>query len=390
MNVLKLVSKNLLRRKSRFVFTLLGITIGMAAFVALLSMGDNLRSEVAQQADDLGADIIVMGRVDCPFIHRAVLAGEQLPESVPREIVGQIAAIDGITAAIPYLTLGTSIQDVPVTLVGILPYEMKAYRGWRVESGRFFTDENERAVVIGSGIAGSERFDFEIGDMLTFRGQDFYVAAILQETGSSDDISVFMSLDVAQETFGLDDYVSFIAVTVGDVTNMERYIAAIMDIANLSVSTNEELLASVLLILGSLDITLQLIASVALIAAAFGIINTMMTAIYERRREIGILRATGCKRGMIFRIFILESGLYGLLGGLLGFAVGFVVSRLAAPLIEQNEFVAVLGSPDTAVMLSASLLFTVLGLSVLIAIVSGLYPAWKASKLTPMEAIRNV
>jgi putative ABC transport system permease protein len=145
-----------------------------------------------------------------------------------------------------------------------------------------------------------------------------------------------------------------------------------------------------MLILGSLDITLQVIASVALIAAAFGIINTMLTAIFERRREIGILRATGSKRGMIFRIFMMESGLYGLLGGLFGYAVGFVVSRLAAPLIEQNEFVAVLGSPDTAVTLSLTLLLTVTGLSILISIVSGLYPAWKASKLTPMEAIRSV
>ena len=390
MNVFKLVSKNLLRRKGRFIFTLLGITIGMASFVALSSMGDNLRSEVARQADDLGADIIVMGRVDCPFIHRAVLAGEQLPESVPREIVNQIAAIDGITAAIPYLTLGTSIQEIPITLVGILPDEMKTHRGWNTESGIFFEDESERSVIIGYGIAASERFNLEIGSTLTFRGQDFPVAAILQETGSNDDISVFMPLGVAQETFGLDDYVSFIVVTVDDVTNTERYIAAIMDIANLSVSTNEELLSSVLLILGSLDITLQLIAAVALIAAAFGIINTMMTAIYERRREIGILRAIGSKRGMIFRIFILESALYGFLGGLLGFAVGFIVSRLVAPLVEQNEFVAVLGNPDTAVTLSAYLLFTVLGLSVLISILSGLYPAWKASKLTPMEAIRNV
>ena len=388
MNIFKLVSKNLLRRKGRFIFTLLGITIGMASFVALLSMGDNLRSEVARQADDLGADIIIMGRVDCPFINRAVLAGEQLPESIPRWIVGQIDAIDGITAAVPYLTLGASIQEIPITLVGILPNEMKAHRAWEIESGVFFSDESERSVVIGSGIAA--RFDLETSDRLTFRGQEFPVAAILQETGSNDDISAFMPLNVAQEVFGLDDYVSFIAVTVDDVTNTERYIAAIMDIANLSVSTNEELLSSVLLILGSLDITLQLIASVALIAAAFGIINTMMTAIYERRREIGILRATGSKRGMIFKIFILESGLYGLLGGLLGYAVGFVVSRVAAPLIEQNEFVAVLGSPDTAVTLSAALLFTVIGLSVLISVVSGLYPAWKASKLTPMEAIRNV
>jgi len=388
MNIFKLVSKNLLRRKGRFIFTLLGITIGMASFVALLAMGDNLRGEVARQADDLGADIIVMGRVDCPFIHRAVLAGEQLPESVPRAIVGQIAAINGITAAIPYLTLGSSIQQTPVTLVGILPTEMKAHRGWSLTSGTFFASEREHSVAVGSGIAA--RFDLEIGDELTFRGQDFPVAAVLKETGSNDDISVFMPLDVTQDVFGLDDYVSFIAVTVADVTNAERYIAEIMDIANLSVSTNEELLSSVLLILGSLDITLQLIAGVALIAAAFGIINTMMTAIYERRREIGILRATGCKRGVIFRIFILESALYGLLGGLLGFAVGFIVSRVAAPLIQQNEFVAVLGSPDTAVQISAYLLMVVIGLSVVIATASGLYPAYKASKLTPMEAIRNV
>ncbi|MCL2840366.1 MAG: ABC transporter permease [Defluviitaleaceae bacterium] len=388
MNILKLVSKNLLRRRGRFIFTLLGITIGMASFVALLSLGDNLRAEVSQQAEDLGADIIVMGRIDCPFVNRAVLAGEQLPESIPREIVGQIAAIDGITASIPYLTLGASIQGIPITLVGILSDDMKAHREWNIESGAFFADENALSVVVGSGLV--PRFNLEVGGMLPFRGQDFPIAAILQETNSNDDISVFMPLNVAQEVFGLDDYVSFIAVTVDDVTHTERYIAAIMDVANLSVSTNEELLSSVLLILGSLDMTLQLISGVALIAAAFGIINTMMTAIYERRREIGILRATGCKRGMIFQVFILESGLYGLLGGLTGFAVGFIVSRVAAPLVQQNEFVSILGNPDTAVVFSLPLLLTIIGLSVGISIVSGFYPAWKASKLTPMEAIRNV
>ena len=93
---------------------------------------------------------------------------------------------------------------------------------------------------------------------------------------------------------------------------------------------------------------------------------------------------------MIFQVFVIESGLYGLLGGLCGLAVGFVVSRFAAPLIEQNQFVDVLGAQETAVTLSATLVLTVLGISVLISIVSGIYPAWKASKLTPMEAIRNV
>ena len=387
MGILKMVSKNLTRRRGGFIFTLLGITIGMASFVALLSMGDNLRAEVTHQADALGANLIVMSRVDCPFINLSVLSGDVLPESLPREIVEQISAIDGITAAIPYLTMGVSVQETPLTLVGILPDEMKAHREWTISSGSYLTGEDDRAIVIGYGVAS--RFEMIVGDMLTFRGQDFPVAAVLQATNSNDDISVFMPLGIVQEVFGLDDYVSFIAVTIDDVTNSDRYIAAILDIANLSVSTNEDLLSSVLLILGSLNVTLQLIAAVALIAAAFGIFNTMLTAALERRREIGILRAMGSKSGMIFKIFILESGLYGLLGGLLGFAVGFVVSRLAAPLIEQNEFVSVLGSPDTAVTFSITLLLIVIALSVLISTLSGLYPAWKASRLTPMEAIRN-
>jgi len=388
MKVIKLVLKNITRRRGRFVFTLLGITIGMAAFVALLSIGDNLRSEVTHQADALGANLIVMARADCPFINLSVLSGEHLPESIPREIVGQIAAIDGVTAAVPYLTVGASVQETPLTLVGIVPDEMKAHRGWELETGTFLSGDYDRSAVIGYGVA--QRFELGVGDTLTFRGQEFPIAATLQETGSNDDISVFMPLSVVQDTFGLGDYISFIAVTVYDVTNTERYIAAIRDIANLSVSTNEDMLNSVLTILGSLNVTLQLIASVALIAAAFGIINTMMTATHERRREIGILRSIGSKRSMIFRIFIFESGLYGLLGGLAGFATGFVVSRLAVPLVEQNEFVSVLGTPDTAVTFTASLMLTVLGLSIAISVLSGLYPAWKASRLTPMEAIRNV
>jgi putative ABC transport system permease protein len=145
-------------------------------------------------------------------------------------------------------------------------------------------------------------------------------------------------------------------------------------------------LSSVLAILGSVNVTLQLIAGVALIAAAFGIINTMMTAIYERRREIGILRAIGGKSSAIFKIFLLESGLYGLLGGIIGVAAGFVVSLFAAPLITQN-FTALLKGAVPKASIDVSLALMAILFSLVISIVSGLYPAWKASKLTPVEAI---
>ncbi|MCL2287148.1 MAG: ABC transporter permease [Firmicutes bacterium] len=387
MNIFKLVSRNMFRRPGRFIFTLLGITIGMASFVALLSMGDNLRDEVTLQADALGAHLIVMSRTNCPFVMMSVLTGDQMPEAIPREVVHQIAALDGVTAAVPYLTIGASIQETLVTLTGILPWEMKEHRNWTVQSGAYFSNYDE-SVVIGAGVAN--RFNLEVGDTLTFRGVNFPIAAVLNNTSSNDDATVFMPLNVIQHIYGLGDYVSFIAVTVDDVTRVQYYAATILDFANVTVATDDELLGSVLVILGSVNVTLQLIAGVALIAAAFGIINTMMTAIYERRREIGILRAMGSKSRAIFQIFVMESGLYGLFGGLSGLVAGFVISRFAAPIIQQNQFVDVLGAPETAVTLSVSLVLIVLGISILISIVSGLYPAWKASRLTPMEAIRNV
>jgi len=386
-NTIKLVLKNILRRRGRFVFTLLGITIGMATFVVLLSMGDNLRSEVTQQAHALGTDLVVMSRTNCPFVMMSVLTGDQMPEAIPREVVNQIAALDGVTAAVPYLTIGASIDETLITLTGILPNEMKVHRGWSVQSGTYFADDSE-SVVIGTNVA--TRFDIGVGDVLTFRGTQFPVTAVLYSTASNDDATVFMPLNVIQRIYGLGDYVSFIAVTVDDVTKVEHFAAAIVDLANVTVTTDEELLGAVLLILGSVDVTLRLIAAVALISAAFGIINTMMTAIHERRREIGILRAMGSKSRKIFSIFIIESGLYGLIGGLLGVVIGFVISRFAAPLIQQNQFAEVIGTTETTVTLSATLILTVLGLSILISVFSGLYPAWKASKLTPMEAIRNV
>jgi putative ABC transport system permease protein len=126
---------------------------------------------------------------------------------------------------------------------------------------------------------------------------------------------------------------------------------------------------------------------VAVLAAAFGIINTMMTATYERKREIGILQALGAKRRTIFGIFLLESGFYGACGGFLGVAAGLTASTTLSPYISQNAVTSFVkgsgaGSSLDFGMIAASLLF-----STLVAVLAGLYPAWRASRLSPVEAI---
>lgn len=384
MNIPKLVIKNITRRKGRFIFTLLGITIGIASFVTLLSLGGSLQNEVKKQASDLGANLVVTPKGWCAYEQISVLTGEQLPEAIPYDIVGKISAIKGLTA-VPYLTEKTALDNNPVSVIGILPEEMKTFKGWAVENGSYFASPDEKAVVVGSGI--TQQFKLNLNDKLTIRGEKFPIKGILKETGSKDDTTVFIPLTIAQELYGVKDNVSFIAVKVDDIAKIDSYIIKIQDTANVAVSSDKQLLKSVLSIVGTVNLTLQLIAVVALISAAFGIINTMMTAISERRREIGILQAIGGKKSAIFAVFLLESGLYGLLGGAIGLVLGLVFSSIAAPYISQNEFTAFMKGSNLPINLDLDLIVGSLLFSLVISIVSGLYPAWRAARLTPVEAI---
>ncbi|MBT9536884.1 MAG: ABC transporter permease [Planctomycetota bacterium] len=384
MNIPKLVLKNITRRKGRFIFTLLGITIGIASFVTLLSLGGGLKKEIKKQATELGANLIVTPKGWCAYEQISVLTGEQLPEAIPFDVVKKISAIKGLTA-VPYLTERTAIKNSPVPVIGILPEEMKAFKAWAMEKGSYFETQNEKAVIIGSGIA--QQFKLNPMNELTIRGEKFSVKGILKETGGKDDIAMFMPLSVAQRLYGVRDMVSFIAVKVDDIAKVDEYILKIQETANVAVVSDKQLLKSVLSIVGTVSLTLQLIAAVAILAAAFGIINTMMTAIYERKREIGILQAIGAKRSTIFKAFLLESGFYGILGGIIGVASGLVFSSIASPYISQNEFTAFMKGTEVAGSFDLRLVLWSLIFSLFVSLVSGFYPAWRASKLTPVEAI---
>lgn len=384
MNIPRLVFKNLVSRKSRFLFTLSGITIGIASFVTLLTLGSGLKGEIRRQANELGANLIVTPKGWCAYEQISVLTGEQLPEAIPFEEVKKISAIKGLTG-VPYLTERTAIRNSPVPVIGVLPEEMKAFKGWEAGEGAYFESQNDRAVVIGSGIA--RQFGLKAGEEAVIRGERFPIKGVLKETGTKDDIAIFIPLEIAQKLYGVDDKVSFIAVKVDDISKTDEYILKIQETSNVAVVSDRQLLKSVLSIVSTVSVALQMIAAVAVIASAFGIINTMMTAIYERRREIGILQAIGGTRSAIFTIFMLESFFYGLFGGVLGILAGSAISYFGSPYIGANEFTAFLKGSQAVDAFNPSLMAQALVFSVVISVISGLYPALKASRLTPVEAI---
>jgi putative ABC transport system permease protein len=361
---------------------LLGITAGIASLVTLLSLGTGLEMEVRKQADVLGAHLVVTPKGWCAYEQISVLTGETLPEAIPDSDVRKIASLKGVQA-LPYLTQRTAIRNQPVPVVGILPGPMKSFKKWEIDKGEYRLDEH--GVVVGHGIA--RQFKLIVDDVVSLRGQDFRIRGVLSEVGNRDDLAVYLDLPVAQALYGVGNKVSFISVKVDDISRIDRYILEIQNAANVAVVSDKQLLKSVLGIVGAVGNALQLIAAVAILASCFGIVNTMMTAIYERRREIGILQAVGAKRKTIFGLFLAESGFYGLAGGILGVVVGFLFSYAASPYISQNEFTAFLGSEQTVRLFDPAITVEALSFSIAVAVLSGVYPAWKASRLTPVEAI---
>lgn len=386
MNHAKLVWRNLTRRPGRFVFTLAGVAIGMAAFVALLTLGQGLTQEIRRQAQGLGANLVVTPKGWCAYEQISVLTGEQLPEAIPMTELSKIQALPGIKA-VPYLNQRTAFRNQPVPVIGIWTKEMQELQRWQVADGRYFAEPDERGVIVGSAIA--QQFALRPGDTFTVRGRPLPVLGILQPTGTKDDIASFIPLTIAQQIYEVEGKVSFIAVQLADLDRLETTRLEIERVANVAVVSDKQLVSSVLSIVGTVGAAMQAVAAVGVVAAAFGIVNTLLTAVYERRREIGIIQAIGGSWRTLFISFILESGLYGVLGGLLGIALGAVAAMWLGPYFADNPFTASLRQTSVPALDGLTVVY-VLAFSVALSLLAGLYPAWRAARLSPMEAIRNV
>ncbi|HBG07272.1 MAG: ABC transporter permease [Geobacteraceae bacterium GWC2_58_44] len=384
MTLSKLVFRNITRRRGRFVFTLLGITIGIASFVTFLSMGGSLKSEINRESAALGANLIVTPIGSCAYEQVSILTGELLPANITMTDVAKVQAIKGLSA-VPVLTEKTAIANKPVSLNGISTAQMKSFKEWQIDRGAYFSGDDEAVAVVG--FAAADQFKLQPGSTFVVRGEKLQVKGVLKETGSRDDLTVFIPIPLAQRLFKVGDKVSYLAVKVDDLALTESYIQKIKETVNLGVVSDKQMLKGVLSIVGTVNITLQMIAAVSVLAAAFGIINTMMTATYERKREIGILQALGAKQRTIFTIFLLESGFYGIIGGITGVFVGLFVSVVAAPYITQNAFTSFVKGSGSGALVDLKTVVGSILFSAVVAIVAGVYPAWRAARLSPVEAI---
>ena len=386
---------NMRHRKLRSWLTILGVIIGIASIVVLISLAQGLDGKIRTELQAIGTNyiIVVPGnpfaggfRFGPPVFKGALLESDA---DAIRRIPGVKSASAGVflaTADVEYKG-----QNVSTAVIGIEPAAMSDFITIGYESGKFFREGDGGAAVIGHGIAaGFFKEDVEYGKTLSINGHPFKVKGIIKEGGGASpyDSIIYIDKDAAQALVGEagSRKIDRIIVIGRDGANMQKLEEKVnaelikrhkvrKDEKDFSTITSETISKGIAQITGLLSIFLGGIAAISLIVGAIGIANAMFTSVIERTKEIGILKAIGASNGEIQEIFIIESGLIGLVGGGIGILIGVVIS------LALNQF----GVPS---LISLPLLAFAIFFSILVGIVSGYFPAKRAARLQPVDALR--
>jgi len=389
---LRISLDSLRHKKISSALTVLGIVIGIAAIIGLVSIGEGLRNSISQQLESFGSDkIIVMQGSGSNIV--GGFFGEALKESDVKKIedMNGVKSATGILFKMLPLKYEREIETTYVIGVDESKAEEFYSQIFEIDEGRY-PNKGEKGVIVLGSLASTKMFEDEIklGNSVYINDEKFKVIGILKSVGSNqDDRQVYISLDKLREISGGKDSLSAIFVKVSDVSRVDEIAASIEKKFDreygkntFTAMTSEQITESVGSILSVLTFVLGGIASISLVVAGVGIANTMFTSVLERTREIGIMKAIGATNNNILEIFLIESALIGFIGGCIGCLVGFGLSQVI-------NIIALASLPiKFTTSVTPEMILLGIGFSIVVGVASGLYPARKAAKLQPVEALR--
>jgi len=398
----KLAIKNLRHRMSRSLLTLLGIAIGIMAIISLMALGEGMQQAITGELSSL-SDVIIVSTGGNMFSSfgggESISTGEYFTQ---RDIAG-IERLQGIKEVSTQLS-GSGLAEyngktTVLSLTGMEVSVMKLqYASQNLEAGGFLNEGEQNKIMIGYSIA-HDTFDADIsvGGRIKINGEKFFVSGIFGKQGmggvSSDSMVLMSSRDFKKLTG--QSNISLIYLRVNNVNDAESIATTIQNAINenhgkkdfATATTMTSILKTVQNIIGILQLVLVGIASIALVVASIGIMNTMLTSVMERTREIGIMKAIGATTRDIMSIFIIEGVLMSGVGGIIGIILGVFGSQ-ALTLILGSFMSMGGGSFQLVPIITITSVVLAVAVSLIVGILSSLYPAWKAARMSPIEAVR--
>jgi putative ABC transport system permease protein len=394
---------NLKHRGVRSWLTILGVFIGIAAVVALITMGDGLRTAITGQFSTLSADKLTIQNAGTGMGPPGSTAVKKLNE----HDVDVIKGVNGIEEVVSRLIRIVKVEfnkNVNYDYLVSIPNDAKqaelSYNSMnlKLNEGRLLKTTDIGKVVIGSEIGKEDTFGKEIlaGNKILIQGKSFEVIGVLK-TSSSFQVNnvILMNEEDMKKLLDIGDEWDIIVAQVSDSKQAQAIAEKIKEALrkdrkedlgeeDFSVQTSVEAISSVNTILNIINLIVGGIAAISLLVGGIGIANTMYTSVLERTKEIGTMKAIGAKNKEILWIFIIESGMLGLIGGVIGVVLGlglaFGVSGIAN---------AAIGNTLLSVQVSYPLIGWAIAFALAIGLISGLTPAMQASKLKPVEAFRR-
>jgi putative ABC transport system permease protein len=399
----KMAVRNLKMRSLRSWLTIFGIIMGVFLIMSLLSLSEGIRITVQKQLMSLGGNmIIVMPGDDSNPLASMMYGGDKLEKS-DLTMIGKAAGVDQV---VPFDYRGVNVRfkeyNKSLVIEG-LPIEegldaLKLMQGWSLSGGEW-PQVGKREIVVGSRFA-EDVFDekVKIGDEFNVKGKRLIVTGILNSLGAKDDdAAIFMDIELFYDITGEKRGTARMAmVTVREGSDPNAVAEEIKtnlkksqkkqfgrEDLNYAVITAEKIQGIAGDVLGVIELAVLAFASIAIVVGGIGITNTMYTAVRERTREIGIMKAVGAPNSAILSIFLFEAGIIGFIGGFAGTGLGL----LAAWSVELYGQV----HPMFYFRASFSPWIILFGLSFsfIIGCIAGILPARRAAKLRPIEALRK-
>ena len=392
--------------KFRSFLTILGVVIGVAAVISLMSVGRGTQAKILSSVENLGANLLFIspGTTSSSGVRSAFGSATTLTADDATAIgkkVSNISAVAPTQRANAQVIAGDSNMNSSIT--GVTPDYQQAL-SLELTEGSFFSqnqyDSASKVAVLGSTTKDELFGDSDAaGEQIKIGSGMFKVIGVLKTKGSSmlvsTDDAVFIPLTTLRQTVNATRTTSgaytvnqiivaltdrkYSATTVSEMTSLLQTRHKISTGADndFSITSQEDLVATITKASGSMTSLLAAIAAISLLVGGIGVMNIMLVSVIERTREIGIRKALGAHERDIWMQFLIEASILTLTGGIIGTIIGWIV----AVLIE------IIG--DTATVVSADIIILAISVSIAIGVFFGFYPAWQASRLNPIDALRS-
>ncbi len=385
----KMAVKAIAGNKLRSFLTILGVVIGVVAIVVLVSIGQGANSSVVESIEGMGTNLIT-ANINARRMNPLDLDG--LNELALNEAISYVAPISSVSGTVK---AGAATYDDGVVQGTTPGYE--SIRNWTVAEGRFLQQpdiDNRSFVAVIGAEAATEMYGttHAVGETFSLNGYTLTVVGVLEEVGSSasgsNDNQILIPFTLAQRLSNQTSISSFY-VSAASSSQVEQAQAAVESYlekafenyntrsygTQYSVFNQTEMLSTLSETTNTLTLMLGGIAAISLLVGGIGIMNIMLVSVSERTREIGIRKAIGAARSNILTQFLIESLVVSLMGGLLGLVISVGAVQALAPVLEMTLTIPV------------NVAWMAIAFSVFIGVVFGMYPANKASKLRPIEAL---